>query len=183
MRGSSIPASRSGVEPSSAPRDPNRAVALDTPEGFRAMRRMQSGRRDVASRLPLAAAEQLRGQELVEAVRADDEADLVDLARRSPSSPRAPSGAAAPGCSAMTRAVLASERVAAASSRRRMTLAAASFSASITRLSRVFISPGRTTSFTPTRSTRTPKRAALAHASAPRGSASSRRAPRAARRA
>jgi hypothetical protein len=42
-------------------------------------------------------------------------------------------------------------RVAAASSRRRITFAAAAFSASITLLSSVFISPGRITSFTPTR--------------------------------
>ena len=50
MRGSSIPASRSAEQSRVALlRDPIEQALLDTPEGFRAMRRMRSGRRDVAS--------------------------------------------------------------------------------------------------------------------------------------
>ena len=56
----------------------------------------------------------------------------------------------ATGLSSITLAVLSSERLAAVSSRRRITLASADFPASTTWARMVFISPGSTMSFTPT---------------------------------
>src|SRR5882724_958335 len=64
------------------------------------------------------------------------------------------------GFSARTFAVCAIERVAAVSSRRRITFASASFCASITRLSSTFISPGRTRSLRPRSSSSRPSAAA-----------------------
>ena len=52
------------------------------------------------------------------------------------------------GLPSITLAVLSSERVAAVSSRRRITLASADFSASTTLARMAFISPGSTMSFT-----------------------------------
>ena len=68
----------------------------------------------------------------------------------------------ATGLSSMTLAVLSSERVAAVSSRRRITLAWACFSACTTWVRMAFISPGSTMSFTPTLSTTMPKGCSLA---------------------
>ena len=60
------------------------------------------------------------------------------------------------GLSSITFAVLSSERVAAVSSRRRITLASADFAAWTTWARMVFISPGSTMSFTPALSSSRP---------------------------